>query len=254
MTHFKDFQCRIIKAVLNNKDTLVIQPTGRDKSLCFQFPAIYTKKLTLVITPTVSLMQDQTHELGKVGINATYLGSSQFDPHAESKVFSPNSDVSILFVSPEWLFGRDDKNLEKIQSIHRKGQLGLIAIDEAHLMYDWQDFRQSYKRCEQLHTLFPGTPLMALSATVTPQVQSALENFLYNPVIERSSINRDNIYLAAEKCNFKRSDGSRQSISLDSRDFNSFADRIKEIVTDQCTIVYTDFACHVAPIVLALHD
>lgn len=227
---------------------------GSGKSLCFQFPAINTKKLTLVITPTVSLMQDQTHELGKLGINAEYLGSSQFDPHAESKVFAENSDVSIVFVSPEWLFGRGNKNLDKVQSIRRKGQLGLIAINEAHLMYDWQNFRQSYKCCEELHTLFPGTPLMALSATVTPQIQSAFESFLYAPVIERRSINRDNIYLAAEECNFRRSDGSRQSISLDSRDFNTFADRIKEIVSDKCTIVYTDFACHVAPIVLALRD
>ena len=97
-------------------------------------------------------MQDQTYELSKVGINATYLGSAQFDPHAESNVFSQESDVSLLFVSPEWLFGRDDKNVMKVQSIHHQGRLGLIAIDEAHLMYDWQDFRQSYKRCEELHT------------------------------------------------------------------------------------------------------
>ena len=67
-------------------------------------------------------------------------------------------------------------------------------------------------------------------------------------------MNRDNIFLGVEKCNFKRSDGTKQSVSLDSRDFNSFADRVKEIVADKCTIVYTDFACHVAPIVLALRD
>ena len=63
LTHFKSFQSKIIDAVLKRKDTLVIQPTGSGKSLCFQFPAVYTKKLTLVITPTISLMQDQTHSL-----------------------------------------------------------------------------------------------------------------------------------------------------------------------------------------------
>ena len=131
---------------------------------------------------------------------------------------------------------------------------GLIAIDEAHLVYDWQDFRQSYKQCEELHVLFPGTPLMALSATVAPQIQRILENFLHNPVIEKGTVNRDNIFLGVEKCNFKRSDGTKQSVFLDSRDFNSFADRVKEITADKCTIVYTDFACHVAPIVLALRD
>ena len=138
--------------------------------------------------------------------------------------------------------------------MHHEGRLGLIAIDEAHLVYYWQDFRQSYKRCEELRVLFPGTPLMALSATVTPQIQRALENFLHNPVIEKGTVNRDNIFLGVEKCNFKRSDGKKQSVSLDSHDFNSLADRVKEIVADKCTIVYTDFACHVAPIVLALRD
>ena len=85
-------------------------------------------------------MQDQTHELG---IKATYLGSAQFSPHAESEVFSQDSDTLIVFVSPEWLFGKDDRNLMRVQSLHREGRLGLIAIDEAHLMYNWQDFRQS---------------------------------------------------------------------------------------------------------------
>ena len=102
--------------------------------------------------------------------------------------------------------------------------------------------------------LFPGTPLMALSATVTPQIQRALENFLHNPVVEKGTVNRDSIFLGVEKHNFKRSDGTKQSVSLDSRDFNSFADRVKEILADKCTIVYTDFACHVAPIVLTLID
>ena len=199
-------------------------------------------------------MQDQTHELSLKGISAVYLGSAQFDIHAEDRVFAPESDVSVLFVSPEWLFGGNDKNLTKVQKLCADGRLCLVAIDEAHLIYDWQDFRESYKRCEDIHTIFPGVPVMALSATVTPQVQLALSAFLNNPVIERSSMNRNNIFLAAEPCNYRRSDGSKQSISLDSRDFNSFADRVKDIISDQCTIVYTDFACHVAPIVLALHD
>lgn len=73
-------------------------------------------------------------------------------------------------------------------------------------------------------------------------------------LLNKSTVNRDSIYLAVEKCNFKRSDGTKQSIALDSRDFNSFADRVKEIVSDKCTIIYTDFACHVAPMVLALRD
>jgi superfamily II DNA helicase RecQ len=82
--------------------------------------------------------------------------------------------------------------------LHHEGRLGLIAIDEAHLLYDWQDFRQTYRQCEEC-TLFPGIPLMALSTIVTPDIQIALETFLNNPVVERSTVNRDNIYLAVEK-------------------------------------------------------
>ena len=232
----------------------MIQPTGSGKSLCFQFPAVYTKKLTLVITPTISLMQDQTHHLSETGISAIFLGSAKMDAHADSKVFSPGSTVSLLFVSPEWLFNGNDRNLAKVQRLCASGKVCLVAIDEAHLIYDWQDFQQSYKKCEEVHTLFPGVPVMALSATVTPQVHTALTTILIDPVIETSSVDRSNVFFAAEPCNYKRAEGSKQSISLDSRDFNTFADRVNDVISDKCTIVYTDFACHVAPIVLALRD
>ena len=176
------------------------------------------------------------------------------DAHADSKVFSLDSTVSLLFVSPEWLFNGNDRNLAKVQRLCASGKVCLVAIDESHLIYDWQDFRQSYKKCEEVHTLFPGVPVMALSATVTPQVHMALTTILIDPVIETSSVNRSNVFLAAEPCNYKRAEGSKQSISLDSRDLNTFADRVNDIISDKCTIVYTDFACHVAPIVLALRD
>ena len=110
------------------------------------------------------------------------------------------------------------------------------------------------KKCEEVHTLLPGVPVMALSATVTPQVHKALTTILIDPVIETSSVNRSNVFLAAELCNYKRAEGSKQSISLDSCDFNTFADRVNDIISDKCTIAYTDFACHVAPIVLTLRD
>lgn len=98
---------------------------------------------------------------------------------------------------------------------------------------------------------------MCLSATVTPKIESALTTtFLKNPVVEKDSINRKNITLEVMPCNFRRNGSSQQSVSLESRDFNDFADKIQEIMIDldKCAIVYTDFACHVPPIVLALRD
>ena len=90
-------------------------------------------------------------------------------------------------------------------------------------MYEW-DFRQKYKRCEELHVLLLNVPIMALSATVTVQVEDALKSLLRDSEVSRSVVNCDNAYLVAEPCNFKRKDGSRQTVSLDSRDFNNFTD------------------------------
>ena len=95
---------------------------------------------------------------------------------------------------------------------------------------------------------------MALSATVVPQVEDALKSFMHDPLVARSSVNCSNVYLAAKAYNFKRTDGSKKSISLDSRDFNNFADLVPELIEEHCSIVYTDFACHVGPIVLALRN
>ena len=105
-----------------------------------------------------------------------------------------------------------------------------------------------------LHDLLPNIPIMALSATITNQVEEALKCLLNEPLILRNTVNRENIFLAAEPCNFKRKDGSKKSVSLDSRDFNSFGERVKDIIGDECSIVYTDFACHVGSIVITLRD
>ena len=113
------------------------------KSLCYQFPAVYTGKTTLVVTPTISLMHDQTLELSKQGIDAVFLGSAQIDPNADTKAFDEHDPASIIFVSPEWLFGNEG-NMERVKSLHHKGRLGLVAIDEAHLMYEWDGFREHY--------------------------------------------------------------------------------------------------------------
>ena len=86
-TRFKYFQKESIDAVLNKKNCLVIQPTGKGKSLCYQFQAIYMGKTTLVITPTISLMHDQTRELQTKGIDAVFLGSAQTDPDADTRAF-----------------------------------------------------------------------------------------------------------------------------------------------------------------------
>lgn len=144
--------------------------------------------------------------------------------------------------------------MEKVKSLHEQKRLGLVAIDEAHLIYEWDGFREHYQQCESLPQLFDGVPVMALTATATPEIFCKLATFLNNPVIVQSSVNRPNIYLAVHQCNFKKSSGPSKSFSLDHRDFNDFADKVASMVKNCCSIVYTDFATHVGPIVLALRD
>ena len=236
-TRFKDFQKESIDTVLNKKNCLVIQPTGKDKSLCYQFPAVYTGNTTLVVTPTISLMHDQTRELKRKGIDAVFLGSAQRDPDADKRAFESNP-ASVIFVSSEWLFSKSE-NMDKVKSLHEQKRLGLIAIDEAHLIYEWDGFREHYQQCESLPQLFNGVPVMALTATATPEIFVKLTTFLNDPVIVQSSVNRPNMYLAVHQCNFKKSTGPSKSFSLDHRDFNDFADKVASIVTNNCSIVYT---------------
>ena len=253
ITHFRDFQKQAIDATLDGKDTLIIQPTGQGKSLCYQFPALYTGKTTLVITPTISLMQDQTHELNVKGIEAIFLGSAQTNTEAEMLAFDKNDPAPNIFVSPEWMFGKQS-HLDNVLILYSARKLGLIAIDEAHLMYEWGGFREHYQKCMELKAILPGVPIIALTATATPMIAHNLKGFLCDPLVLNSTINRPNIYLAVHQCNFKQSGGRSKSFGLDQRDFNEFADQVSSLIGKECSIVYTDFANHVGPIVMALRD
>ena len=101
LTSFKRFQKDTIEAMLAGKDTLVLYPTGSGKSLCFQFPPVYLGKKAIIVTPTISLMQDQVQKLNSLGIQSVYLGSAQFDKQAESRALDPMSEETLIFVTPE---------------------------------------------------------------------------------------------------------------------------------------------------------
>ena len=96
LTKFKKFQKEIILSVLEGKDTVVIQPTGSGKSLCFQFPAVYQQKKAIVVSPTISLMQDQVTNLKAKNINAAYLGSVQLDKKNDTELFNYSMQKNII--------------------------------------------------------------------------------------------------------------------------------------------------------------
>ena len=94
-TSLKPFQKTVIDANLNGQDTLVIQPTGSGKSICFQFPPIYLNKKVIIVTPTISLMQDQVYKLNGIGIPSVLLGSAQLDKQVENHALQPDSKEQI---------------------------------------------------------------------------------------------------------------------------------------------------------------
>ena len=155
-------------------------------NLCFQFPPVFEDKKAIVVTPTVSLMQDQVTNLEEKGIKAVYLGSAQLDVSVEDHALSPGSDVSLVFVTPEWI-SRSQKQA-KLHELVNNSKISLIAIDEAHLCHQWLEFRTAYGDLEQLKIEFPTVPLLCLTVTAPPSVIGSIMKLLRDPVISIASI------------------------------------------------------------------
>ena len=243
MTRFKDYQKETIRALQCRTDCLVIQPTGSGKSLCFQFPAVHENKIAVVITPTISLMQDHVKNCETLGISAAYFGSAQLDLQAEKKVLSTDSDVRIIFITPERI-AKDEKNA-KLRHLIDSNRVCLIALDEAHLFHYWQEFQVAYKKLEHLKTDFPSVPLLCLTATAPPLVKESVCTLLRNPVICCASIDRPNILLRCEEI----------PSCIRRKDFSYFASRVANILNgSESAIIYTDFIEDVGPITSELND
>ena len=156
---FRPLQRKIIDAVFNGKDNLVIMPTGGGKSICYQLPALLLPEITLVISPLIALMKDQVDGLTANGVPAAFLNSSQLESE-QQEIFNriDKNELKLLYVAPE--------SLQVIDRFLNDGKLSLIAIDEAHCISSWgHDFRPAYTQLGYLKNRFPNTPLIALTAT-----------------------------------------------------------------------------------------
>lgn len=135
-----EWQKKIIQATIEGRNTVVVQPTGSGpgKSLCFQLPPLISGGLSVVITLTISLMQDQAVGLQEKSIKVTFLGSTQKDPTVSDQLRQGAIDLVFVTVDRFFTGGRVDPLFTKLAS---EGKIGLIAIDEAHLLISWRSFR-----------------------------------------------------------------------------------------------------------------
>jgi ATP-dependent DNA helicase RecQ len=198
---FRDSQETIIDSVINEKDTLVLLPTGAGKSLCYQLPALLKEGTCLVISPLLALMKDQVNQLKSKGIEAEYL-SSELDEYDAETIYNRCKEglTKMLYVSPERLTNKQFlQNIEEIQ-------LSFIAVDEAHCISEWgQDFRPSYQNIKNFRHNHPKIPCLALTATATPKVleEIKIKLELKNPDVFQRSFKRDNIRIFTEEISDK---------------------------------------------------
>jgi ATP-dependent DNA helicase RecQ len=179
---FRPLQEEIITAVLESKDILALMPTGGGKSLCYQVPALAREGLCLVISPLIALMKDQVENLRKKSITAfaIYSGMSRKEVINTFKV-ATESNCKFLYVSPERLESALFK--EYLPGL----AINLIAVDEAHCISQWgYDFRPPYLRIAALREELPGVPILALTASATPDVQKDICDKLTSPLIPLS--------------------------------------------------------------------
>ncbi|KAL4856507.1 ATP-dependent DNA helicase Q-like 4A [Chlorella vulgaris] len=172
----KDFranQLQIMNATLSRRDVFVLMPTGGGKSLCYQLPALLSAGVTVVVSPLVSLIQDQVHHLTVLGINAACVGGS-VDWEEQRRVYASLMEADgckVLFITPEKL-AASGKLQSTLDSLHQRGLLARVCIDEAHCVSQWgHDFRKDYTRLSFFKQRFPSVPLLALTATATQRVQ-----------------------------------------------------------------------------------
>lgn len=171
---FRPLQEDIVMSVIDGNDTLALLPTGGGKSICFQVPALMREGICIVISPLIALMKDQVENLNKNNIKAVaiYSGMSKrmIDITLDNCVYG---NIKFLYVSPERL------TTELFQVRMQKMKVNLIAVDEAHCISQWgYDFRPPYLKIADIRPFFPKIPILALTATATPQVVEDIQNRL----------------------------------------------------------------------------
>lgn len=200
---FREGQEKIVEAILTNRDVLAIMPTGAGKSICYQIPALILPGITLVISPLISLMQDQVKALNDAGIHAAFINSSLTENQISKALYlAASGRYKIIYVAPERL-----ENYEFLE-FARNVEISMVTVDEAHCISQWgQDFRPSYLKIVEFIKNLPKRPIVsAFTATATEEVKN---DILCTLSLEDSEVvitgfDRKNLYYSVE--NIRRKD------------------------------------------------
>ncbi|KAH8814138.1 hypothetical protein F5882DRAFT_447144 [Hyaloscypha sp. PMI_1271] len=241
LTGFRYHQLDAINATLAGNDAFVLMPTGGGKSLCYQLPAVVqsgkTRGVTIVISPLLSLMNDQIQHLRKINIRAATLNSGTTTEERKEiqnslKETYPEQYIQLLYITPE-MITKSNYISTTLSRLNKNKKLARIVIDEAHCVSQWgHDFRPDYVALGQVRKQFPNVPIMALTATATENVKVDVMHQLGMkecPVYSQS-FNRPNLHYEVRKKNGKVT--SKECLA-------EYVDLIKVKYKNQSGIIYT---------------
>ncbi|XP_014224096.1 ATP-dependent DNA helicase Q1-like [Trichogramma pretiosum] len=195
----RPLQLETMNAFLSGEDVILVMPTGGGKSLCFQLPAVLSQGVTIVISPLIALMEDQLYSLQKLKVCAKMLNAKA--PKEDVKMIMTGlvdnkSPLKLVYVTPEYMF-KSNRFMSKIQKAFEMKRLAGFAIDEVHCCSSWgHDFRPDYQKLISLKGMFPGVPIIGLTATAPAKIIVDVQKMLsiQGCLVLRASFNRPNLY------------------------------------------------------------
>jgi ATP-dependent DNA helicase RecQ len=192
LTGFRPGQEDVIRSVVSGRDTVAIMPTGAGKSLCYQLPAVHLPGTTVVVSPLIALMKDQTDKLIELGVPARQVNSTLTASETAQVIEEiKRQEVEFVFVTPERL--EDDGFIDVLKT----NEIDLFVVDEAHCISEWgHDFRPAFRKLGGVAKCLGSPPILALTATATARVLDDIvkELRLHNPATFNLGIYRQNLH------------------------------------------------------------
>lgn len=196
---FREHQLSAMNAVLSGEDTIMVMPTGGGKSLCYQLPAVISKGVTIVISPLIALMEDQLYGLSKIGVKAGMMNPKSDKDITKAMMDAlegKNDEIKLIYITPEYM-KKSKRFMAKVQKAFNLKILKMFAIDEVHCCSTWgHDFRPDYQFVGCLKGMFPGVPILGLTATAPAKIITDVQKMLdiQGCLVLRASFNRPNLF------------------------------------------------------------